>query len=352
MESTADWKEPFRELRKVIRSTFDLNESLYHTVLLAPELSESDLDEVVFELEANYSGKTLASRIQVPTKSCKYHAHYFFGSKRCYQMLEEALDGIEGWLKAIPEGLLAEFRLPQLFSHHERNVVLWANLVYYLSDKLDCGYLESFVEYQLDSPVGTFELWNTLPQPSEANPLEILIHQGEGENDLASLLSQFQQGNFRFPDVVDAYLFLGEGMIGDFIRSSLIALDGIEFRLEGPVGTGALPSPKSTTKSTRRSRKPRSTSRTDIVILAYTLIAHHQRGTTYDVTRPLIAAEIIELLKSSSSGTQISQPTVNRRMEKLFNSNNPMREYRNILNKNVEALVAYLLIRIRELGDI
>src|SRR5690606_30974863 len=113
-----------------------------------------------------------------------------------------------------------------------RNVVLWANLVYYLSEKLDCGYLESLLEYQLNSPGGTFELWNTLPQPCEANPVNILIHQGEGENDLAPLLLAFQQGNFRFPDVVDASLFLGEGMIGDFIRSSLIALDGIDFRLE------------------------------------------------------------------------------------------------------------------------
>lgn len=346
MGSRADWKEPFRDLKKVFRSFYDLNRSLYHTVLISPVIPEKDLGDVVDGLEASISGKQLVARIQVPTKNCEYHAHYFFGDSNCYAAIKASLKNLDYWLRAVPKGLLPQSRLPQLFSHDEHNVVLWTNLVYALSEKLDLGYLDDFIEYQFDPPNGTFLLWESLDKPNESNPGDVLLHHGKGDNDLAPLLAAFEKGGFEFPDVVDAYLFLGDEMTGDFVRSSMMALDGL-LQMPDVEPTASLTKISSASSAHVKKRSQRKQVTADVTLLAHFLIVKHGQGKGRDPNKPLTWNEIDKGMGWNSPGNS----KVSRRMARIFQKGG-MQEYGDILGRSsASGLIRFLKGKLHGFGE-
>jgi hypothetical protein len=322
MPQVSDYKAPFRKLKTELRAIWDLNQSLYHAVLFSPTSGGSHLGKSIDLLEPAIEGKVTVATVLLPSNVLAHHAHYFFGSKAAYDRLWHVLDGVEGWMSAIPRQLVPEFDLPRISHHGSRNAALWASLVYYLAWKADVAYLQPELECQEQANDTYFYRWPEFPQPPEADPRYLLIHQKVTENP-AVWKSKFEQANYKLPEVVDAYFE------SDFILNSLAAVDillSLDQEDDFGEGTNAPPLQLKPIQSKKvRSKKIEK----EVKKLRAVLVAHHHPDNVdndNNLVAPLTGYEIAQKMGWESKGVNRVPSRVTRRMQVIFGPE-PMAAY-------------------------
>jgi hypothetical protein len=327
--SSQDWRTPFLKLRDQLRPLFDADLRVYHGVLMAPFHESGEVTSTVNELEQADVGRLLLREIDTPTDGCKHHAHYFFGNNACFQQLGRCLNGIEDWIREIPDDLVPEFHIPRQDNAVNKNLVRWANLVYYVAWELDAPYLQGMVEFRAFAHEGTFLPWDEWPQPSGCDPRPWLIHQGNPSGRIDEWLTTFSNEDLWMPDIIDAYL-LGESMVGEFIRDSLTAIDGLIYILSQVREDKQQPA-EGFTKPLRK-RLPKSLQiQADVTILKAFLALHHNpEHSDEEAFKPLTSNQIATKMNWFSATGAPQQTRVSRRMAVIFGAD-AMKKYRSLL---------------------
>lgn len=335
--SKSNWKLPFLRFRDRIRPLFDSGVKLYHGILMAPFHERKDVKDVVENLDPCFRGKSKVAEIETPTEGCQFHAHYFFGDSGGCKLLGNALSGIDDWMRTVPKELLPRFHVRcDSLSEQYRNLVTWANLVYYLAWEIDAPYLQAAVEHQARIEVVGFFPWSEWPQPAGCDPRPILIHQGDSSGQFETLIERFGESEeFQWcPDIIDAYL-VGEEISGEFIAASLCAIDILVFMLDQVRGGEAVKQNELTTPIRRRSTK-RSDIAKDIVLLKAFLRLHHDPNTNNKTAGIALTAEqIAEAMKWVNKAGEPVQSRASRRMSDIFGPD-AMNKYRGLLEGDIK----------------
>ena len=318
--SKPNWKIPFLQFRDRIRPLFDSGVKLYHGILMAPFHEHKDLKDVVENLEACLRGKTKVAVIETPTVGCGVHAHYFFGDSGGCKLLGNTLSGISDWMRAVPKELLPQFSLPcdRMYEPY-RNLVTWANLVYYLAWEIDSPYLQAALEHQARVEEVGFFPWAEWPQPEGCDPRPLLIHQGDNAGQFEKMLERFGLSEeFRWcPDIIDAYI-VGEDMSGEFITASLAAIDILVFMLDRVRGDESAKQSEISTPIKRKSSKPRRISSDVILLKAFLRLHHDQKENGEKALIPLTAEQIAEAMQWFNDDGEPVQSRASRRMTDIF----------------------------------
>jgi hypothetical protein len=335
--SKSDWKLPFLRLRDQIRPSFNSRVKLYHGILMAPFHEGKDLKDVVENLDPCDRGKVKVAVIETPTEGCQFHAHYFFGDSGGCKLLGHALSGIDDWMRAVPKELLPRFNVPCDGMYEPfRNLVTWANLVYYLAWEIDAPYLQAAVEHQARVEEVGFFPWSEWPQPAGCDPRPLLIHQGDNSGQFEKMLRRFGESEeFQWcPDIIDAYL-VGEEISGEFIAASLSAIDILVFMLDQVRGDEAVKQNELTTPIRRKSTK-RSRIANDIMLLKAFLRVYHDPNVNMKTAQePLTAEQIAELMGWVNKAGEPVQSRASRRMSNIFGPD-AMNKYRALFEGNLK----------------
>ncbi len=176
-----------------------------------------------------------------------------------------------------------------------------------------------------------FFLWEDWPQPTDGDPLPWLIHQGDSPDGFADWQSKFIEQDLWLPDVIDAYL-AGEQIVGEFMKYSLTAIDGLVYILEH-INEEPKPRQQESPKAGSRRRAPKSRQKeAEVMFLATLLMKHHTgENSEHDLNKPLSSDEIAELLEWKTSSGKPCQSKVSRRMADIFGPA-PMKRYAAMFN--------------------
>ena len=304
---------------------------------MAPFHEGKDLKEVVENLDPGDRGKVKVAVIETPTEGCQFHAHYFFGDSGGCKLLGHALSGIDDWMRAVPKELLPRFNVPCDGMYEPfRNLVTWANLVYYLAWEIDAPYLQAAVEHQARIEEVGFFPWSEWPQPAGCDPRPLLIHQGDNSGQFEKMLRRFGESEeFQWcPDIIDAYL-VGEEISGEFISASLCAIDILVFMLDQVRGDEAVKQNELTTPIKRKSTK-RSDIAKDIMLLKAFLRHHHDPNKNDETAQePLTAEQIAEAMQWVNKAGEPVQSRASRRMSDIFGPD-AMNKYRGLFGGDIK----------------
>lgn len=321
--NATNWESPFLGLKQRLRSLYEGNAPLFHSVLLMPHHGISEAASIVDLLEPSFQGHGLIRSISTPTEGCRHHAHYFFGSRTILRQMSSALRGIRSWIKAVPAGLIPEFQIPKLEDQTDEELVYWANLVYLVAFEADVPYLQATVEYQQDVDRIGFSPWDLCPQPAGCDPRPLLFHQRTSLVPLDVWENQFYADGLRLPDVIDGYL-CGDQIVGDFLAASLAAVDVLLYMLPRMVEEQ---SGRSSKKRIPRNRSKNARWQRDIDRLIGMLVRLHCKTTSPDfTTSPLTGSQIASELGLVNSEGKPNQSRASLLMKDIF-GRNPMGKY-------------------------
>lgn len=340
MTQTSVYKTPFRSLKNELRAIWDSNQSLYHAVLLSPVVRGNELEKSIELLEPAEVGGVLAASVRLPSTNFAHHAHYFFGSQSAYTRLWGVLNGLEGWMSAIPRELVPEFDLPRVSHHGDRNAALWASLVYYLAWKADVAYLQAELECQEAANDTYYYRWPEFPQPTGADPRYLLIHQKAPSVNPVEWKLKFEQSGYQLPAVVDAYFET------DFILNSLAAIDVLlSLDQESALDVTEQGTPAQL-KPIRNSKGRSHEIAREVKKLRAMLTCHHSPSNVDrngDPVSPLTGYEIAQKMSWTSNGVNKVPSKVTRRMQELFGPD-PMAAYARAFARDVDRK-GYVLLR-------
>lgn len=328
--SKPDWKTPFLKFRDQIRTHLDAGVRLYHGILVSPFYEKHEINEIIENLAPADAGRPLALTIETPIEDSKYHAHFFYGDSSACGLLNLALSGIEDWLRGAPPGLLPQFNVTCKTHAFGREMVIWANLVYYLAWEIDAPYLQAVVEYQTLRERDGFVPWQLGAWPQNCDPRPGLIHQGKSNDQFTKFLATLSDPEIDkwCPDIIAAYL-QGEPFCCDFIGASMAALDILVFMFDQVRGQEPTGQSKLSTPAKKKSNKAGRVS-SDVKLLKGFLRIHHDpRETGEKACTPLTAEQIAEAMQWTNESGKPIQSKASRRMAEIFGAN-AMDKYRSM----------------------
>jgi len=309
------------------------NHRLFHANAMTPFHDATQAEVLKGILEPAYMEHEIVRVIESPTLGCRHHAHYFYGSRNACERLGDLLGNLQSWLKEVPSGLLPDYQLPSSMSPTDQNLVLWANIVYFLAWDFDLWYLDAAIEFQDPLNAASFWPWEDFKKPADANPCPFLTHEKSAQGTFEPWSYNFQRQSCRLPDVIDAYLIdVGENICGEFLRASIAATDIIVGLLDSRGREGQTSSPRSIPrrKPTRRRVKKVDAIESDKFSIIVCLLKNHIEDRNPKTCRvPMTQEDIATQLGwiSEKTGRPL-QKRVHDRMKELFPSGGH-RFYRN-----------------------